>query len=274
MKRRTFAYPYILWMLLLIVAPMLLIIYYAFTGKIDGNTVFTLDTLKKALEPLYLRVLLDSLLISLAATVMCLLIGYPVAYIISRMPMNRANTLSVFFVLPMWMNFLLRTYAWMALLDVNGIINRFLVSIGFARARLLYTQGAVMLGMIYNFLPFMILPIYSVLVKIQKSHIEAAQDLGASSRQVFGRIIFPLSISGVVSGITMVFIPSITTFAISQLLGGSHFMLYGDLIENQFIQMSDWHFGSALSFIMLVLVLISMFIMRRYDKDDVGGKLW
>ena len=257
-----FAGPYIVWMLIFIFSPMLLIFYYAFTG--DGG--FTLDNLIAAAELGNLRVLLDSIRLALYTTVLCLVIGYPVAYLLSRMKKATATLLSVFFIVPMWMNFLLRTYAWKVLLG--------------AFTDILYTEAAVLLGMVYNFLPFMILPIYTVLMKLDKSYIEAANDLGANGAKTFLRVVLPLSISGIVSGITMVFIPSTTTFAISQLLGGGKTMLYGDLIYMKFITEQAWSAGSALSILLLLFVLLSMAIMRRAERaggkeaEGGGGRIW
>ena len=257
-----FAGPYIVWMLIFIFSPMLLIFYYAFTG--DGG--FTLDNLIAAAELGNLRVLLDSIRLALYTTVLCLVVGYPVAYLLSRMKKATATLLSVFFIVPMWMNFLLRTYAWKVLLG--------------AFTDILYTEAAVLLGMVYNFLPFMILPIYTVLMKLDKSYIEAANDLGANGAKTFLRVVLPLSISGIVSGITMVFIPSTTTFAISQLLGGGKTMLYGDLIYMKFITEQAWSAGSALSIMLLLFVLLSMAIMRRAERaggkeaEGGGGRIW
>ena len=257
-----FAGPYIVWMLIFIFSPMLLIFYYAFTG--DGG--FTLDNLIAAAELGNLRVLLDSVRLALYTTVLCLLIGYPAAYLLSRMKKATATLLSVFFIVPMWMNFLLRTYAWKVLLG--------------AFTDILYTEAAVLLGIVYNFLPFIILPIYTVLMKLDKSYIEAANDLGANGAKTFLRVVLPLSISGIVSGITMVFIPSTTTFAISQLLGGGKTMLYGDLIYMKFITEQAWSAGSALSIMLLLFVLLSMAIMRRAERaggkeaEGGGGRIW
>lgn len=273
MKRSYFALPYVVWMIILILAPMLLIVYYAFTENVDGGVVYSLSNMLKAFDPMFMEVLLRSLWLALIATLICLALGYPVSLMLARSKSKNVASLLVLFILPMWMNFLLRTYAWLVLLDNNGLVNSFLTLLGLGKAQLLYTQSAVVLGMVYNFLPFMILPIHSVLVKISQNQIEAAEDLGANSLTVFRKVIFPLSIPGVVTGIIMVFVPAITTFAISRLLGGSQFMLFGDLIENQFILVQDWHFGSALSLIMLVLVLISLAITNKFDKDE-GGRLW
>ncbi|MBQ6691923.1 MAG: ABC transporter permease [Clostridia bacterium] len=276
MKRTVFAYPYVVWMLIFILAPMLMIGYYAFTS--DG--AFTMENVVGALtNEMYMQVLLRSVWIALKATVICLLLGYPIAYLLSNMKKSTASLLSVLFIVPMWMNFLLRTYAWQVLLSPSGLLNGLLEVLGLPTQQFLYTESAIMLGTVYNFLPFMILPIYTVLSKMDRSLIEASHDLGANSVTTFLKVIFPLSIPGVISGITMVFIPAITTFAISRLLGGGKFMLYGDLIENQFITlgMDAWGSGSALSFILLVLVLISMAIMRKAERDageEGGGKLW
>ncbi len=274
MKRTVFATPYVVWMLIFILSPMLLIVYYAFTS--DGS--FSLANLKSAFDPLYMEVLLRSVWMAFRATVICLLLGYPTAYMLSRMKKSTAAILSVFFIVPMWMNFLLRTYAWQVLLDSNGLINVILGFLGLPAQNILYTESAVLLGMVYNFLPFMILPIHTVLMKMDPAHAEAAGDLGANGVQTFFKVVFPLSVPGVISGITMVFIPAITTFAISRLLGGGMFMMYGDLIENQFLLMQEWGNGSALSFILLVLVLISMAIMRRAEnaagQEEGGAKVW
>lgn len=259
MKRSVFSYPYIVWMALFILSPMLLIFYYALTSE----GVFTFANILDGLKADNMMVLLDSIRLAVYTTVICLLLGYPVAYLLSRMKKSVAALLSVFFIVPMWMNFLLRTYAWKVLLG--------------AFSKLLYTEGAVLLGMVYNFLPFMILPIYTTLMKLDKSYIEAAADLGANGATTFAKVVLPLSIPGVLSGVTMVFIPSTTTFAISQLLGGGKTMLYGDLIYMKFITEQAWSAGSALSIILLAFVLLSMALMRRVEKSpdgQEGARLW
>ncbi|MDR0839974.1 MAG: ABC transporter permease [Christensenellaceae bacterium] len=275
MKRTVFAYPYIVWMLIFILAPMLLIVWYAFS---KGGS-FTLGNLITAFsDPVYMRVLLRSVWIALKATAICLLLGYPIAYLLSAMKKSTASLLYVLFIVPMWMNFLLRTYAWQVLLDKSGILNTLLAFLHLPAQNMLYTESAIMLGTVYNFLPFMILPIYTVLIKLDASLVEAAHDLGANGIITFFKVILPQSIPGIISGITMVFIPAITTFAISRLLGGGKFMLYGDLIENQFITLGKdaWPVGSALSFILLVLVLASMAVMRQAERNagEEGGILW
>ena len=259
MKRSLFASPYIVWMAIFILSPMLLILYYAFTS----NGAASIQTIVQAASWDNLKVLLDSVRFALYTTILCLLLGYPVAYLLSRMNKSVAALLSVFFVVPMWMNFLLRTYAWKVLLG--------------AFTKILYTESAVLLGMVYNFLPFMILPIYTTLIKLDKSYIEAANDLGANGTQTFLKVVLPLSMPGILSGITMVFIPSTTTFAISQLLGGGKTMLYGDLIYMKFITEQSWNAGSALSVILLVFVLLSMTFMKKAERgaaDEGGGRLW
>ena len=276
LKRQAFSYPYIVWMLIFILAPMVLIVYFAFSATEGGLTFANIVT--ALTNEIYMQVLIRSVWIALKATVICLLLGYPIAYILSTMKKRTAAILYVLFIVPMWMNFLLRTYAWQVLLDSNGIFNSILSLLGLPSQQFLYTEGAVMLGTVYNFLPFMVLPIYSVLVKLDRSLVEAAADLGANPVLCFIKVVLPQSVPGIISGITMVFIPAITTFAISRLLGGGKFLLYGDLIENQFITLgqSAWPVGSALSFILLVLVLISMAIMRRaeHDAGEQGGMLW
>ncbi|MFZ5975785.1 MAG: ABC transporter permease [Bacillota bacterium] len=274
LNHRMFALPYLVWMAIFIVVPLVLVLYYAFTKQVDGNIVFTAENFAKATDPLYMGVLLRSVVLAFITTAICLVIGYPVAYILSRSG-RRSRFLILLFVLPMWMNFLLRTYAWMSLLDNQGLINSVLQFLGLGNATLMYTEGAVVLGMVYNFFPFMVLPLYSVLVKIPRSVNEAAEDLGANAFHVFRKVTLPLSVPGIITGITMVFMPAVTTFAISRLLGGSQYMLFGDLIENQFLFAQDWGFGSALSIFMMVLILISMAVLSRYDKGEKGGNmLW
>jgi spermidine/putrescine transport system permease protein len=247
-------------MAVFILAPMFFILYYAFFGT-DGS--FSFSYFKDALTISTFRILGYSALVAIETTVLCLLLAYPVAYMLSRMKLSTAALLSTLFVIPMWMNFLLRTYALRELLRPLQMMN---------------TEGAVLLGMVYDFLPFMILPIYTVLQKMDKSYIEAAQDLGANGFVTFTKVVLPLSVPGIVSGVTMVFVPSITTFVLSQLLGGNKSFLFGDLIQKKFMfNPSQEGIGSAMALILLVFVLISMGIMRRFDKDtpsEQGGKLW
>jgi spermidine/putrescine transport system permease protein len=273
-KKGTIAhYPYIIWSILFVVVPIFLVLYFSI---IDSNGNITAANYIKLFNPIYMLVFLNSIKLALISTVICLIFGYPVAYIISKSKNKTRNILMLFLVIPMWMNFLLRTYAWMSILGKNGIINTIITTLGFHSLDIMYTDAAVILGMIYNFLPFMIIPIYTVLIKIDKDVIKAAGDLGANKLVVFKRIILPLSLPGVISGITMVFMPAVSTFVISQLLGGGQFMLIGNLIESQFTTVGDWYFGSALSILMMIIILLSMAVLTRFDKDDVkgGGRLW
>lgn len=269
------ATPYIIWSALFIVIPIILIVFFSFTTQIDGRYVFTLEHFQKFLAPMYFKVVKRSMILAVLSTVLCLIVGYPTAYLITKAKPSRRGTLILLCILPMWMNFLLRTYAWMSILGRNGIINSILTTIGLKPLDLLYSNGAVLLVMVYNFLPFMVLPIYTSLTKIDKDVINAAYDLGAKSSQVFRRVIFPLSIPGVVSGITMVFMPAVSTFVISRLLGGGQYMLVGNLIEQQFTTVGDWNFGSAISIFMMILILISMAIMNKFtdEGDREGGGL-
>ena len=263
-KKKYLAAPYIVWMIVFTIIPMALVIYFSLT-TIDGK--FTFDNLKNIGE--YTPVFLSSIKLSAISTILCLLLGYPFAYIISKVKMSKQMIFMIFIMLPMWINFLLRTYAWMTLLENNGIINKFLGLFGIAPVHMINTQGAVVLGMVYNFLPYMIIPIFNVITKIDKSVIEAAQDLGANQFHVMTRIIFPLSMPGIVSGITMVFVPAVSTFIISTMLGGGSNMMIGDLIDLQFLGGSyDPNLGSALSLVLMVLILISMGIMNEFDSGD------
>lgn len=274
MKQRWISYPYIIWMFIFILLPLFLILFNSVTYSSEGGIRFTLQYFQRFFEPVYINVLWRSFRLALSSTVICLLLGYPMAMILAGKDIKRRNVMVLLFVIPMWMNFLLRTYAWMTLLERSGILNSFLALLRLPQLELLYNEGAVMLGMVYNFLPFMVLPIYSVLVKIDKSLIEAAGDLGANAATVFRKVIFPLSLPGVLSGITMVFMPAVTTFVIPRLLGGGQFTLIGNLIEQQFLFVGDWGFGSAVSVIMLILILISMGVMGKYEKEQEGGGLW
>lgn len=258
------AIPYVIWMGIFVVIPILLIVFYAFTTA-DGQ--FTLNNFSRMTE--YTAVFGRSLGLAVIATILCLLIGYPVSYVLARTSPMTQRISMMMIMLPMWINFLLRTYAWMSILENTGLLNRFLGLFHIPALNLINTQGAVVLGMVYNYLPFMILPIYSVIVKIDSSVVEAAQDLGASSSRVFMRVIFPLSLSGVISGVTMVFVPSVSTFIISKLLGGGTNMLLGDLIEMQFLGSAyNPQLGSAISLIMMVIVVICMSIMNRFGEGE------
>jgi len=270
MKSKIGAYPYLIWMLIFIIIPMALIIYYGFTRVVDGKAVFSLSNFARTFEPIFVRVMLRSMRLAVISTLICLGLGYPVAFIMTEKNFDQKGTILFLIIMPMWMNFLLRTYAWLTILERNGLLNTALAFFNLPPINILYTETAVTLGMVYNFLPFMILPIYTVLKKMDQSIIEAAQDLGANSFNVFFRVIFPLSLPGVISGITMVFMPAVTTFIISNLLGGRQFILIGNLIEQQFLTVYDWHFGSAISVILMVIILISMAVISMVDRDGEG----
>ena len=270
------AYPYVVWSAIFIVIPLLLIVFFSFTSKVDGRFVFSFENFQTLFEPIYFTVFIRSIWLAVLSTVSCLILGYPIAYIISKLPIKRRNMLILLFILPMWMNFLLRTYAWMAILGRDGLINTLLGYIGIGPIKMLYTDGAILLGMVYNFLPFMVIPIYTVLIKIDKNLVNAAYDLGANKAQAFRKIILPLSIPGIISGITMVFMPAVSNFVIPSLLGGGKYMLVGNLIEQQFTTIGNWNFGSALSIFMMILILISMAFMSKYEKNgkEGGKQLW
>jgi spermidine/putrescine transport system permease protein len=262
-KSRWFAGPYVAWMVLFTVIPMIIIIYYAFTDS-DGG--FTVQNIIALADKNRLRVFWDSLWQSLVSTLICLIIGYPVAYYVSRLSSRTQSMLITLIMVPMCMSFLLRTMAWVVLLEDNGIFYRMFTSMGFQNVKLIRTPAAVILCMVYNYLPYMILPLYTVMVKIGKPVLEAAGDLGAGKFDTFSRVVLPLSMPGVVSGITMVFVPAVSTFYISKKLGGTSMMI-GDLIENYFKETPNYHMGAALSLLLMLVVLISIGIMSR-----AGGK--
>ena len=264
--------PYTVWMTIFIVLPMLLVGYFAFTDKTGS---FTLENILSVGQ--YSNVFLRSIWLGAVATAVSLGLGYPFAYIIAKMNAKRQNVMVMLVMLPMWMNFLLRTYAWMTLLEDNGLINSALASMGLPKVHMINTAGAVVLGMVYNYIPYMILPLYSVLTKIDASVIEAAQDLGANRRQVFLKVVVPLSMPGVISGGTMVFVPAVSTFIISKMLGGGGNLLIGDLIDMQFLGSAyNPNLGSAVSLVLMVIILICMGIMNQFDDGEAnerGGML-
>ena len=275
MKSRTAATPFALWMGIFTVVPMAIVVWFAFT---DETGSFTLANIAEIWQ--YAGTYVDSVWMGALATAICLVLAYPVALSISRMTENMQRTMVMIVMLPMWMNFLLRTYAWMTLLENNGLINQLLRAIGVigqdASLEMINTDGAVVLGMVYNFLPFMILPLYSVMAKLDHRIIEAAQDLGSNNWQVFRRVILPLSAPGIVSGVTMVFVPAVSTFVISKLLGGSKNMMIGDVIETMFVgDGCNYNVGAALSLVLMVLMLLCMSIMRKVDngEDELGGMM-
>ena len=275
-KRAAFAVPYVGWLALFVLAPIVMVVIYAFSAASGG---FTLDNFARM--GTYAVVFARSFKLALIATAVCLLVGYPVAYMISREGPRFQRIAMMLVMLPMWMNFLLRTYAWMSILENTGLLNRFFAAIGLFRLingvfgtdieyfRMINTQGAVVLGMVYNYLPFMILPIYSVIEKLDVSLVEAARDLGANSVGVFRKVILPLSLPGVLSGVTMVFVPSVSTFAISKLLGGNNELLLGDLIEQQFLGTAyNPYLGSAIALVMMVIVVVCMAVMNRFGEGE------
>lgn len=310
-KNKALAVPFALWAAIFIIVPLLMILWYGVTTEQsipyaeialeDGGTAFELEdgtvvterpqkrtvvsieNFKRMLEPTYLKLLLRSLRIAVITTLICLVLGYPVALILTGKDFKRPALWLMLLILPMWMNFLLRTYSWMSILENSGILNSWIASLresfpafdawltgmGVGRKIIfLYNENAVILGMVYNYLSFMIMPIYTVIEKIDPSLLEAAADLGASPRKSFMRVTLPYSIPGVLEGVTMVFVPAVTTFVISQLMGGGKVPLIGDIIQNQFGKSSDWHFGSALSLLVMVVVLAFMGALNRMDKDD------
>ena len=272
---RNMAVPYIIWISVIIVVPMLLILMYAFTKQ--GNSVitfmFTFENFTKFFsDPIFMNVLQQSLKVAIITTVFCLLLGYPAAYFIANSSEKRKVFLVLLITLPMWINMLVRTYAWVGMLQDDGIINRILSLIGLGPLKMLHTDFAVILGMVYNFIPFMILQIYTSLTKMDKSYLEAANDLGADKVQAFLRITLPLSLPGVISGITLVFLPAVSSFFIPKLLGGGQYVLIGNVIETQFLTSGNWNFGSAISLIMAVIIMISMYITKKVDKDPSAGR--
>jgi spermidine/putrescine transport system permease protein len=273
--------PYMVWIFAGIVIPMLLILLYAFTKH--GNSVmafqFTLDNFIKFFDPVFIKVLMKSLEVALVTTFFCIILGYPIAYIIANTNEKYQTLLLLLITMPMWINMLVRTYSWISILSDKGLINGFLAYLHLSPVKMMYTDFAVILGMVYNFLPFMILSIYTALAKMDKAVINASYDLGANRFQTFLRIVFPLSLSGVIAGITLVFLPAVSTFVIPKLLGGGQYMLIGNLIENQFITVGEWNFGSAISLIMASIIMFSMYMTRRFDKDiedtaKGGGVVW
>ncbi len=263
------ASPYIVWMLIFIFAPLLMVVYYAFTdasGNFTFNNIIMLDN--------YAGIFVRSILYGLATTAISLVVAYPFAYAISQRNLKYQSTIIMLLMVPMWMNFLIRTYSWMNILSDNGIINSFLNWLGLDSVHMINTPGAVILGMVYNFMPYMVLPIYSVISKMDARVIEAAQDLGCNKFKVLTKVIFPLSLPGVASGITMVFVPSVSTFYISQKLGGGKYDMIGDTIERQFQTSYNYNLGASISLVLMVLLLVCMAFMNTFtDAEDEGGMI-
>ncbi|MBS5386263.1 MAG: ABC transporter permease [Clostridiales bacterium] len=267
-SRKLLAGPYLFWSVSFIIIPLFMIVYYGLTDKEGG---FTLLNLARMTTPENLKALGLSLLLSFGSTLICLLLAYPLAMILAEKKVRQSSFIVLIFILPMWMNFLLRTLAWQNLLEKNGVLNNILHFFHLPSLTIINTPYAIILGMVYNFLPFMVLPIYNVLVKIDRDVIFAARDLGANTIQTFTKIIFPLSLPGIISGITMVFVPSLTTFVISDLLGGSKILLIGNVIEQEFKQGSNWNTGSGLSLVLMIFIIASMALIAKYDKDGEGN---
>ena len=269
------ALPYIVWAALMLILPMALIALYSFSNQ--GNTIVAFSLtfehyVRFFTDPDFLLILWRSLLIALKTTAICLLLGYPAAYFISRCAENIQNTLILAITLPTWINALVRTYAWIGLLSEGGIVSQILAFLGFEGVEMLYTEAAVLLGMVYNFIPFMILQINTSLCKMDHSLLNAAADLGANPRQTFWKVTFPLSLPGVINGITLVFLPAVSSFFIPKLLGGGQFFLIGNVIENQFITVGEWNFGSAISMIMAIIMMLMMMAVRKIEERNQGGK--
>ena len=266
-KKKLLAGPYLFWSASFIIIPLFMILYYGLT---NNKSEFTLSNIAKITTPENLKALGLALLLSLISTLICLVLAYPLAMILASKSMNQTSFVVLVFILPMWMNFLLRTLAWQTLLEKNGVINSVLSFFHLPTQSIINTPSAIILGMVYNFLPFMVLPIYNVIVKIDKDVISAARDLGANNVQTFTKIILPLTTPGIISGITMVFVPALTTFVISDLLGGSKILLIGNVIEQEFKQSSNWNVGSGLSLVLMIFIIASMALIAKYDKDGEG----
>jgi len=262
--------PYVVWMVLIVVLPLLLIVLYSFTtgGNELVNIRFTLDNFKKIGEPIYFDVLKKSMALGICSVLICLLLGYTLAYMISKYSDRVQNLLILFVTIPMWINTLLRTYAWISILSDNGLINKLLALLGMDPVTLMYTDVAVMLGLVSDMLPFMVIPIHTSIRKIDVSLIEASHDLGAGNFQTFWKVIFKMSIPGVINGVMMTFLLSISTFVIPKLLGGGQYMLIGNLIETQFISVGNWNFGSAISILLTLVILIGISLMKKFDREE------
>lgn len=274
-RRQLLAIPYVAWAVIFTIIPLVLVFFFAVFEKTADGYVFTTEHIMHLFEErdAVISSLGRSVKLSVISTLICLLLGYPLALILSRSTFKYKGLLVTLMILPMWMNFLIRTYAMLTLMETNGIINQFLGIFGIGPIQLLYREGSIVVGMVYNYLPFMVLPIHSVLVKLDNRVIEAAEDLGADRIKVFTKIILPLSLGGIMSGITMVFIPSITTFAISQILGGDKQLLIGDLIEKQFMEFNNWGYGALLAVIVVVVVLFCLYLSSKFGNDDDTGGL-
>ena len=269
-KNKWLSTPYVLWSVMFIIIPLCMIFYYGLTDKTGA---FTLENITAIATAEHAKALWLSLLLSLISTLICFLLAYPLAMILSNMKVNQHSFIILIFILPMWMNFLLRTLAWQTLLEKSGVINSILNILHLPNINIINTPYAIILGMVYNFLPFMVLPLYNVLSKIDENVLDASRDLGAGTVHTFFRIILPLSIPGIISGITMVFVPALTTFVISTLLGGSKILLIGNVIEQEFTQASNWHLGSGLSIVLMIFIILNMIASTVFDKEGEGAML-
>lgn len=270
MNKKLLSFPFLFWSALFIIVPLCMVFYYGLTDK---NGIFTLENIMAIATPEHSKALWEAVKLSLISTVICFILAYPLAMILCNLNVNQNSFIVLIFVLPMWMNFLLRTLAWQTLLEKTGVINSLLSFLGLPTLNIINTPGAIVLGMVYNFLPFMVLPLYNVLVKIDRNVINAARDLGANELQTFLKITFPLSIPGVVSGITMVFVPALTTFVISKILGGSKILLIGNVIEQEFTQTGNWHLGSGLSIVLMLFIIFNMVLSAVTDKEGEANIL-
>ena len=266
-KQKLLATPYFFWAVAFIIIPILMVLYYGF---IDSAGHFTMQNILAIASPEHSKALFLSIRLSLVSTLICLLLAYPLAMILANKSVNQNQFIVLIFILPMWMNFLLRTLAWQTLLEKTGVINSVLRFLSLPTLDIINTDAAIILGMVYNFLPFMVLPIFNSLSRMDQDLINAARDLGANNVKTFCRIIFPLSLPGVISGITMVFVPALTTFVISSLLGGSKILLIGNVIEQEFTQASNWNLGSGLSMVLMLFIILSMIVTAIFDKDGEG----
>lgn len=265
MYKKSLSYPYLIWAAAFIIIPLLFIVYYGLTDK---SGAFTLANLAAITTAEHSKALFLSLGLSLLSTVICLVLAYPLALILANSKLGRSGFIIFLFILPMWMNFLLRTLAWVVLLDTNGVLDSLMKFLGLPGIKIINTPAAIVFGMVYDFLPFMILPIYNVISKIDINVVNAARDLGANSFQTLYKVIFPLSLPGVISGITMVFVPSLTTFVISTLLGGGKILLIGNVIEQEFMKGTSWHVGSGLSLVLMLFIILSMILSSKYDDGE------
>lgn len=269
-KKKWLSAPYVLWSAIFIIVPLCMIFYYGLTDKTGA---FTLDNIIAIATVGHAKALRLSILLSLISTLLCFLLAYPLAMILANMKVSQHSFIILIFILPMWMNFLLRTLAWQTLLEKNGVINNILTFLHLPNINIINTPYAIILGMVYNFLPFMVLPLYNALSKIDENVINAARDLGADNIHTFFRIILPLSVPGIISGISMVFVPALTTFVISSLLGGSKILLIGNVIDQEFTQASNWHLGSGLSIVLMLFIILNMIASAVFDKDGEGSML-